>query len=151
MRGGWIVGSLLFVGCVGPVGPQGPPGPQGPTGPQGATGYDAAEALSFDTTVDFTPGSNFETVVAFPDSWVVYNEDVILVYTLAAIEDGADVWEPLPRTLFFGEDVILYGYDFTTSDVRLFVDGTIDPGTIDPGFLDDVIFRVVQLPVFPTP
>ena len=60
--------------------------------------------------------------------------------------DGLDVWEPLPQTIFRNDDILLYAFDYTLFDVRLFLDGTVDFNKLDPNDTDDLIFRIAVIP-----
>ena len=52
----------------------------------------------------------------------------------------------MPQTLFFGDEILLYGYDYTFADVRLFMDGTVNFAGLDPVFTDGVVFRIAVIP-----
>jgi hypothetical protein len=52
----------------------------------------------------------------------------------------------LPSTLFLGNEILLYGYDYTVGDINFFLDGTVNLNTLDPIFTQDIIFRVAILP-----
>ncbi len=60
--------------------------------------------------------------------------------------DDTDVWEPLPQTIFRGNNILLYGFDYTIFDVRLFLDGTVNFGQLDPEDTDGLIFRIAIIP-----
>jgi len=139
-----IAGSLVLgfglTSCEGPIGPPGPPGPPGFDGADGLIGS------IFEAQVDFDKANNYEAFVDFPSNIEVFDTDVVIAYILTAVDNGTDIWEPLPQTLFFDADILLYGYDHTAFDIRFFLDGTIDLGTLDPVFTDGVIFRVAIIP-----
>ena len=63
-----------------------------------------------------------------------------------AVDNGIDIWEPLPQTLFLGSDILLYGYNYTYFDINFFLDGTVDPTGLDPIYTDGLIFRVAIIP-----
>ena len=132
---------LLFVGlltsCVGDIGPQGPPG------------FDGADGLIgsiFEIEATFTEANAYEAFADIPNSINIFDSDVVLGYILSGNEDGVDIWEPLPQTLFFGNDILLYGYDYTVADIRFFLDGTIDFSTLDALYTDGIVFRVAVIP-----
>jgi len=141
---------LLFVGlltsCVGDIGPQGPPGFDGFDGADGQDGADGLIGTIFEAEATFTEANGYEFFVDIPTSIEVFDTDVVLAYTLSDVNDGVDVWEQLPQTLFIGNDILLYGFDFTVSDVRFFLDGTIDLTTLDALFTDNILFRVAVIP-----
>jgi len=137
---------LLFVGiltsCVGDIGPQGPPGFDGFDGIDGADGLIGS---IFEVEADFTP-DGYEFFVDIPASIEVFDTDVVMAYILSGVDNDVDIWEPLPQTLFFGNEILLYGYDYTFFDVRFFLDGTIDLNSLDPLYTDNIIFRVAVIP-----
>ena len=137
---------LLLVGiltsCEGDIGPQGPPGFDGFDGLDGADGLIGS---IFEVEADFTP-DGYEFFVDIPTSIEVFDTDVVMVFILSGVDNDVDIWEPLPQTLFFGNDILLYGYDYTFFDVRFFLDGTIDLNSLDPLYTDNIIFRVAVIP-----
>ena len=137
---------LLFVGiltsCGGDIGPQGPPGFDGFDGIDGADGLIGS---IFEVEADFTP-DGYEFFVDIPASIEVFDTDVVMAYILSGVDNDVDIWEPLPQTLFFGNEILLYGYDYTFFDVRFFLDGTIDLNSLDPLYTDNIIFRVAVIP-----
>lgn len=139
-----IAGALVLgfglTSCEGPIGPPGPPGAPGSDGADGLIGS------VFEAQIDFGKANDYQAIVDFPTSIDVFDSDVVVAYILTAVDNGTDIWEPLPQTLFFDTDILLYGYDHTSSDIRFFLDGTIDLGSLDPVFTDGVIFRVAIIP-----
>ena len=136
----FILATIFLTACEGPAGPPGPPGPEGPPGSDGLIG------AVFETQVSFNNGNGYQVLVDIPSSIVVFESDVILAFVLTAVENGVDIWEPLPQTLFLGDDILLYGYDYTVSDVNLFLDGTVNFSALDPVFTQDVIYRIAVIP-----
>jgi hypothetical protein len=136
--------TTISVSCS--EGPQGPAGPAGPTGPQGPAGADGLLAQIFEVELDFTAASDYQALVEFPAAVEVFATDIVVAYVLAGIDNDTDIWEPLPRTLFFGSDILLYGYDYTLFDINFFMDGTLDLTTLDPIYTDGLIFRVAIIP-----
>jgi hypothetical protein len=134
--------SLLFVSCVSEPGP---PGPPGPTGPRGEDGINILGQV-FEADVDFTAADNFQELIPFPDNIEVFDTDVVVAYILIDVVDGLDVWEPLPQTLFLGDEILLYGFNHTVVDILFFLDGTVDLNNLPPDFTDNIIFRVAILP-----
>ena len=137
---------LLFTGlltsCVGDIGPQGPPGFDGFDGADGADGLIGS---IFEVEATFTP-DGYEYFADIPTSIEVFDTDVVMAYVLTEVSDGLDVWEPLPQTIFFGNDILLYGYDYTLADVRFFLDGTIDLNSLEALYTDNILFRVAVIP-----
>ena len=136
--------AMISVSCS--EGPQGPAGPAGPTGPQGPAGADGLLAQIFEVELDFTAANGYQVLVEFPATIEVFDSDVVVAYILEAIDNGIDIWEPLPQTLFLGSDILLYGYNYTLLDINFFMDGTLDLSTLDPIYTDGVIFRVAIIP-----
>lgn len=130
---------VLFMSCEGP---QGPPGFDGFDGADGADGLIGS---IFEVEADFTP-DGYEYSVDIPASIEVFDTDIVMAYVLTEVLDGVDIWEPLPQTLFFGNEILLYGYDYTFSDVRFFLDGTIDLNSLGALYTDNILFRVAVIP-----
>lgn len=135
--------ALLFISC------EGDPGPPGPPGPPGFDGGDGPIGLVFEYDVTFTdlnaevPFETFE----FPGGIDLFDSDVVLAYLLVDVVDGDDVWEPLPRTLYFNDGGILsYGYNHTFFDIQFFLDGNVDFPSLDLQYTDNLIMRVAILP-----
>ena len=130
---------VLFMSCEGP---QGPPGFDGFDGADGADGLIGS---IFEVEADFTP-DGYEYSVDIPASIEVFDTDIVMAYVLTEVLDGVDIWEPLPQTLFFGNEILLYGYDYTFSDVRFFLDGTINLNSLGALYTDNILFRVAVIP-----
>jgi hypothetical protein len=132
-----LVLSLFMVSCEGPQGIPGPPGPPGADG-----GIFAASA--FEIVLNFNAGNNYEFIE--PYGFEVLESDVTLVYLLWENFDGTDIWRLCPQNVFFPEGILTYNYDFTQTDVRFFLDGTIDFNILNPDFTQNQVFRVVVVP-----
>ena len=120
----------------------------GPPGLDGLDGLDGADGLIgsiFEVEADFNP-DGYEFFVDIPPSIEVFDTDVVIAYILSGVDNNVDIWEPLPQTLFIGNDILLYGYDYTFFDVRFFLDGTIDLNSLDPLYTDNITFRVAVIP-----
>ena len=128
--------SLLFASCVSEVGPPGPPG------------QDGINILGqiFEAQVSFNSGNNYEVLVDFPSNIDVYDTDVVIAYILSGNDNGVDIWEPLPQTLFFEDGILLYGYNYTYADIAFFLDGTVYLDDLLPQFTQNIIFRVAIIP-----
>lgn len=132
--------GLLLVACEGSVGPPGPPGAPGEDGTNGILGQ------VFEVEAFFTSGNDYQYLVDIPSNIEVFESDVVMAYILAGVDNDVDIWEPLPQSLFFGKDILLYGFDHTQFDVNFFLDGTINLASLDPDFKDEIIFRVAVIP-----
>jgi hypothetical protein len=139
--------SFLFAGCVseeGPVGPQGPQGPEGPQGPAGESGF----VFEFED-IDFT-GPEYDVFLNYPDDFEGFASDVALVYLLWGTEEvegeTLEIWRPLPQTTLLEAGTLVYNYDFTLSDVRLFLQADFSLDQLTAIDTDDWIARVVIVP-----
>ncbi len=131
--------ALILISCEGSVGPPGPPGPSGDDG-LGLLGQ------VFEVEADLNAGTNFEYFVEIPLEIEVFDSDVVLVYRLMGVFDGVDIWEPLPQTIFRDSGILIYGFDYTLFDVRLFLDGDADFGRLDPDDTNGLIYRIAIIP-----
>lgn len=134
-----ILLALILISCEGSVGPPGPPGPAGDDG-LGLLGQ------VFEVVADLNAGTNFEYFVEIPQDIEVFESDVVMVYRLMGVFEGSDIWEPLPQTIFRNSGILLYGFDYTLFDVRLFLDGTADFGRLDQDDTDGLIYRIAIIP-----
>lgn len=128
--------SVFFISCEGDQGPPGPPGLDG----------GLIVGQMFERTVDFTPGNDFEVLIDIPAQIEVLDTDIVLVYTLIEIDNGVDVWEPLPQTFFFEDGILLYSFDYTQQDVNLFLDGTVILDDLSADLTQDITFRMIVIP-----
>ena len=126
-----IVGTFAFQGC------------SGPEGPQGATGY-SAEAEVFEVTTSFSTSNNFAKLVTLNPA--ILNSDMVLVYRLFDVVNGADVWRSLPQTVYLTQGDLDYNFDFTKYDVNIFLDSNFDLTTLSPSWAQNQVFRVVIIP-----
>jgi hypothetical protein len=129
--------SLLLVSCE---------GDQGPPGPPGFDGQDGINIVgqSFEIEIDFTAANGFEFIE--PYGFEVLPSDVTLVYLLWEVDGNLDIWRLCPQNVFFNDGILTYNFDFTQSDVRFFLDGTVDLDFLDPVWTQGQIFRVVVVP-----
>ncbi len=138
------VSIILFSSCEGD---QGPPGPQGEPG-----SIFVAETLEIDN-VNFGVSNQFvERVFLDPN---IGNDDVVLVYRLDRIDEGLEVWEPLPTgSIFFFNDTtgavegfLYYRFDFTIGDVDIILEFDVpDANLVGPEFTNNQKFRIVIIP-----
>lgn len=135
---------ILFLSACGD-GEVGPRGPQGPPGQDGADGNGLLGTV-FEYEVDFT-GPEYEAFVDFPDDFMVYDSDKVLVYLLWDVtEDGKDIWRLLPQTILTDNGIYQYNFDFTTADVRLFMESEFPIDLLTSADTDNQIFRVLVVP-----
>lgn len=132
-----FVSALLFTSCE---------GDQGPPGFDGLDGLDGGLIVSsaFEIEVDFNQANNYEIIE--PYGFDVFPFDVTLVYILWETSDGQDIWRLVPQSVEFLDGTLTYNFDFTQSDVRLFLDGTTDFSLLAPEWTQNQVFRVVVIP-----
>jgi hypothetical protein len=95
----------------------------------------------------FTTTNNFSNLISFPHT--IYVSDMVLVYRLAGIDNGANVWKLLPETYFTSNGALdfRYNFDFTIYNVNIFMDG-FDLAGVTNAFRINQVFRVVVIPGF---
>jgi hypothetical protein len=132
-----FVSALLLTSCE---------GDQGPPGFDGLDGLDGGLIVSsaFEIEVDFNQTNNYEIIE--PYGFDVFPFDVTLVYILWETSDGQDIWRLVPQSVEFLDGTLTYNFDFTQSDVRLFLDGTTDFSLLAPEWTQNQVFRVVVIP-----
>ncbi|AOR29497.1 hypothetical protein FORMB_24800 [Formosa sp. Hel1_33_131] len=114
---------------------------------EGIDGRDGGLIVSsaFEIVVDFNPSNNYEIVE--PYGFDVFEYDVTLVYILWETDNGQDVWRLLPQsTIFVGGATLTYNFDFTQTDVKLFLEGTANFDNLSAVWTQDVVFRIVVVP-----
>ncbi len=96
-------------------------------------------------TVSFTTTNNFIVRYNFPGT--IYDSDMVLVYRLAGIVNGADLWEFLPETYYFADGTrdFSYNFNFTKSYVDIYLNGN-DLISVPSGNRLNQIFRIVIVP-----
>lgn len=126
--------AALLTACEGEQGPPGPPG------------FDGGIVVSsaFEIEIDFNIANDFSFVE--PYGFDVFPSDVTLVYILWDTIEGQDIWRLLPQNVLFENGVLIYNYDFTQSDVRFFLDGSVNLAALDPVWTQNQTFRVVVVP-----
>ena len=130
-----LLGILLFQGC------------EGPEGPAGIDGLDGVNIVSevFEVEVNFTAANNFSEQFNFTPN--IIESDVVLAFIEWEIDGGNTVWRALPQNVFFNEGgVLIYNYDFSKADFRLFLDGAINPTTLGTEWTLNQLFRVIVVP-----
>ena len=132
--GSFLLMLLLFSACEGPTGPPGPPGDDGAV----------LVANAFEIEVDFTAGNGYRILEDY--GFEVFPFDVTLVYILWEQDNGTDIWRLLPQVLEFPEGQLQYNYDFTQTDVSIFLDGTINFNILGSEWTQNQVFRVVVIP-----
>jgi len=140
------IAALIFLtlflnscGDRGPVGPEGPQGPQGPPGPE-------ILPTSFEFNATLLPENEFEFFSDIPTDIEVLDSDVIIAFVLEDFieQDDLEVWRQLPITEFNSRGTLLFDFDFTLVDVRIFLDANYNLSVSD-GF-EGVLIRAVHIP-----
>jgi len=120
-------------------------GPMGPPGFDGLDGLDAEIGKTYElANVNFSVGTN--TVrYTFPEN--IIDGDAVLVYRLEAVDNGLDIWEPLPTaTIFFDDGGFLqYRFNYTLGDVDIIIESD-DLSLIDNEFMLNQVFRIIVVP-----
>jgi|SRR6056297_883842 len=129
---------LLLTGC-GEQGPVGPRGPEGPAGP-------SILPISFEFEVDLNQSNDFSFIQGIPSGIEVLGQDVMLAYVFEDYleEDDLEVWRKLPLTEFNASGTLLYDYDFTVVDLRIFLDANYALGPADE--FESLLIRAVHVP-----
>lgn len=132
-----LVSIFGFLACEGPVGPAGPPG---------FDGNDGVNIVSevFEVDVNFTPENDFSEIFLFEPA--ILPGDVVLTFIQWEVDNNNSIWRALPQNIFFEEGVLIYNYDFTQTDFRLFLDGPLDYSLLGPEWAENQLFRVVVVP-----
>lgn len=120
-------------------------------GPMGPPGYDGLDGDSFIGSIfeiegDFKPTNDYRLYFDFPNSFTMYDTDVVLVYMLWEQANGLDVWRLMPQTILLPDGVLQYNFDYTLADVQIFLEGTTDFNKLLPAETNNQIFRIAVLP-----
>ena len=127
-----VVGLIVFSSC------------EGPEGPPGRDGAETPLPVVFEVNADFVgPGYSVTT----PLSGLLASDNV-LVYELVGTT-GGKTWALLPQIYYFndGLETAQYNYNFSTSRVSIFIDGSLtDLSQLPSTFRLGKTFRVVIVP-----
>lgn len=136
------ISALFFMILITSCGGRGPTGPEGPQGPPGPEILPA----SFEFNATLLQENDFEFFHDIPDEIEVLDTDVVLAFVLEDYieEDDLEVWRQLPITEFNGKGTLLFDFDFTLADVRIFLDANYSLSNSD-GY-EDVLIRAVHIP-----
>ena len=140
-------------------GPQGPPGFDGYNGLDGRDGRDGAPGpqgppgtgLMYEVEFSLNAENEWQTFYDFPPRDPIYAEDVVLGYLLwdkIDPESGGElinVWRPLPVSYLYEEGTLQIGFDFTATDVKIYVEAAfpLDP---ERDVFDNFLARFVVVP-----
>ena len=130
--------TIVLTACEGAPGPPGLPGFDGQDG-----GFITSNA--FEIQVDFNNNTQYQIIE--PYGFQVFEYDVTLVYILWETINGQDVWRLLPQsTTFIGGATLTYNFDFTETDVKIFLEGTANFSNLDAVWTQGAVFRIVVIP-----
>lgn len=140
---------LLFVAVAGMITLQSCEGPEGIPGPPGQ----GELAVVYEVNADLNAKNDFSALFNF--SIPLFDSDNVLMYRLMAVEDGKDIWEPLPRKYYLSDDLgdvgeIDYLYNFSKRDFFIkmefsLVEGVDVNATLAP-WGSKQVFRAVVIP-----
>ncbi|TQI70594.1 hypothetical protein JM79_1514 [Gramella sp. Hel_I_59] len=131
-----IASTIVACSSDGEVGPPGPPGQDGVN----------IVGQAFEVEADFND-PDYSVFADIPSTIEVLESDVVLVYWLELVDDGTDVWNLIPQTIYFEDGEFQYNYNHTDFDVNIYLQGNIDLGTLGERYTQDQIFKIVVLPV----
>ncbi|WP_194768670.1 hypothetical protein [Tamlana sp. I1] len=126
--------ALFIVSCEGP---QGPPGADG-------ISIDIVGQTYEITNVNFSATQDLERFF-FPNNLV--DGDAVLVYRLEGVDNGLDIWEPLPTATIFFDDggFFQYRFNYTIGDVDIIAESD-DLNAIGADLMLNQTFRIVVMP-----
>lgn len=125
---------------------EGVEGPPGIPGRDGLDGLDGEEAYVFEYSADFV-APDYSALFELPGDFVMLESDVALVYLLwEVLDDGTEIWRPLPISLFTADGLVQYSFDHSIFDVSVFLDAEFPLGFLTPNLTDNWIVRVVVVP-----
>lgn len=105
-------------------------------------------SVVYDATGSFSAANNYTLIKDLPTK--LYSTDVVLVYRKKAVDNGAIVWEQIPKTKYLTQGELDYDFDFTTSDIQIFTTANFDQATMNAAdkttYLNNQTFRMVIVP-----
>ena len=130
-----LFGMFVFQGCE---------GPQGPRGADGEPGVNIVSEV-FEVEVDFTADNDYMDTRFFEPP--IIESDVVLAFVMWEADGATPIWRAMPQTTYFqGGAILVYNYDFTSRDFRLFLDGDVDFASLDASYTENQLFRIVVVP-----
>ncbi len=98
--------------------------------------------------VDFTmePGNMQSGTIIRSFTQPLVGTDVVLIYRKAGTaQDGSPVWQSIPRSVYFEDNILDYDFDFSKNDIHIYADGNYNLSTV-PEYVKSQTFRVVLVP-----
>ena len=93
--------------------------------------------FSYNVDLGWNYGQNFNRALL--------DQDYVIIFRQAGTENGAIVWQQIPRTLFLSQGELDYDFDFSKNDFMIYAGGTYDISTT-PQYLNNQTFRVILVP-----
>lgn len=100
--------------------------------------------LVFQIKTSFTAANNYAKLLTINPP--IHTADMVLVYRLFNVVSGVDVWRTLPQTVYLTQGELEYNFDFTRSNINIFLDSNFDLNTLEATWAIDQTFRVVVIP-----
>lgn len=97
------------------------------------------------SNVNFTAANDYNPII--PLNPAIFDSDMVVLYRLAGVENGQDVWKMTPELYYFANGTFNFGYNFnfTKNDVSIYLDGN-DLASVATTFRTNQIFRIVIIP-----
>ena len=97
------------------------------------------------SNVNFTAANDYNPII--PLNPAIFDSDMVVLYRLAGVENGQDVWKMTPELYYFANGTFNFGYNFnfTKNDVSIYLDGN-DLASVPTTFRTNQIFRIVIVP-----
>ncbi len=107
----------------------------------------------YDKTVNLgkiNTNNNFLLGYNFPFNNNLLNQDIVLVYRKSNPTENAPIWVPLPKTYFPTQGTMDYTFDFTVSDIQIYLDAdfdlTVQNSDFNRDYINNQTFRLVLVP-----
>lgn len=118
-------------------------------------GQKAVYPVVYDLQNNFKFENNrFQIPIRFDASKPLPSTDVVLVYRRNGVDNGANVWQPIPRTMYLQQGDLDYDFDFTVRDVTLYAAADFDIMAQNADFqnqyMNNQVFRLVFVPASAT-
>lgn len=139
-----IFGLIVIIGALTSCTVEGV-GPAGRDGIDGLDGIDGQEAYVFEYNIDFV-APEYREILLLPDDFEMLDSDVVLTYVLWEVVEGDEIWRLVPQNVFMSEGILQYNYDFTRTDVSIFLGADFPLSFVPANYLNNWIVRVVVVP-----